>query len=174
MLARSSVSNWVMGRAILFVLLASCANCAAQTPLPSIEALELFDSWLYSAFSKGDLISSSHIRAIGKIVEESSVPYEMGYAEGRWNVITYRFDGLVIVAIVQETPPQRALVQRITIQNSSWPLTNGLVVGTPVSNIRMSVPPSENPLQYCGTNDCLEFEEEEGRISKITLSFYAE
>jgi len=162
-----------MVRAALTFLFALCAGCAT-TSEPSLHELEAFDSWVHSAFSKADLSTASSIRAIGKLLTESSVPYEAGHAVGKWRVTTYEFDGLTIVALVQEAQPQRALLSGIIILSSAWPLTNGLAVGVPVSKIKMPVPPSDKPLRYCGLNECVEFGEENGQISKIMLSLYAE
>ena len=169
-----ALGNLGMSRTSLLFLIALCGACTTITPAPSIEELEAFDSWVYSAFPKADLSTASSIKGVGKLLDQSSVPYEAGHAEGKWNVTTYRFDGLTIVAIVQEAEPQKALASGITITSSAWPLVNGLAVGAPVSSIEMPVPPSEKPLRYCGMNDCVEFGEEAGRISKITLSLYAE
>jgi len=156
------------------VVIMACAGCVAQPVTPSIEELEAFDAWIYSAFSMADLRTAASIRSIGTLIEESAVPYEAAHAEGRWNVTSYRFDGLKIVAIVQEAPPKKALVGTIEISSPVWPLKNGIAVGSPVSNIKMPVPPSKSPLKFCGIHDCIEFSEYAGSISRITLSLYAE
>ena len=162
-----------MTRAAMAFLFTLCAGCAT-TPEPSLQELEAFDNWVYSAFSKANLHTAPSIRAIGKLLSESSVPYEAGHAEGEWSVTTYQFDGLTMVALVQDAQPQRALVSSIAIISSVWPLTNGLAVGMPVSKIKMPVPQNDKPLKYCGLNNCIEFGEDNGKISRIMLSLYAE
>lgn len=162
-------------RSVFCVLVvAVSAGCSVQPPLPSLEEREAFDAWLYSAFSKVDLRTAASIKAIATLIDESAVPYSATHAEGRWNVTSYRFKGLKIVALVQEAPPQKSLVEVIEITSPAWPLDNGLAVGAPLSDIRMPIPPSQGALKFCGVNNCIEFGKKAGRISRITLSLYAE
>lgn len=154
-------------------LLFSFTSCTTNTQ-GSVGKREAFDNWLYQALATGDINTESDIKALGSIQDVSSVPYRAAHAEGEWKVTTYQFDGLNVVAIVQQMEPRRALVGAIKITSPDWPLSNGLAVGAPMSEIDLPVRRKVGSQQYCGINNCIEFEEEQGRISSITMMLYAE
>lgn len=158
---------------LLATFLFLVAACAERQPPPSIAELEAFDFWIYAAFPK-DLSDETSIKALGKLLGEEAVRYEAAHAEGKWNAKAYRFDGLLITAIVQEVPPHQALVSGITITSEAWPLKSGLRVGGSVSELALPRPHHDIPGKHCGVNNCIEVLAEQGRIREIKLSLYAE
>jgi hypothetical protein len=158
------------------VLIAGLASaCATPPSADTLDALIAFDSRVLAESAAGSLTDVASIEALGLLREKVRVPYEAAHAEGQWDDVTFRFDGLQVTALVRREPPHEALVTGIVISSPEWPLASGLAVGMPASRIRMKIPPDPGlPLRFCGLDNCVEFEVQRGRISRILLSLHAE
>lgn len=152
-------------------LLAGCAT----SPPSTLDDLIAFDDRLLAESVVGGLTDAASIEALGPLRETVRVPYEAEHAEGQWDDVTFRFDGLQVTALIRREPPHEALVTGVIISSPKWPLAGGLATGMPASRIRMKMPPNPaSPLRFCGLVNCIGFEVQQGRISRILVSLYAE
>lgn len=162
------------GCAAAALLAGLASGCATLRP-PTLDELIAFDARVLAESAAGSLTDVGSIEALGPLREKIRVPYEADHAEGQWDDVTFRFDGLQVTALVRQEPPHEALVTGIIISSPEWPLASGLAVDMPASRIRMKIPPDPgSPLRFCGLDNCLEFELVQGRISRILVSLYAE
>lgn len=161
----------------LSMLLLIAPPCLAVLTDQELDRMEQFDRWVHRAMTSARLETVPAIRALGRVLYEKSHVFPRAHAPADREIREFGFDGLTVYAVVEKTVPMpmpsRAWVTTIEIRSAAWPLDNGLHVGQEVAALaRLPVQPDEGSLRFCGVNNCLIAEQQDGFISAITLETY--
>ncbi|WP_162926423.1 hypothetical protein [Teredinibacter purpureus] len=164
-----------MRSAILLITMLCSCNLYADIDLAEMQKYEEFDSWIYEAFPFGSPATEGKIIELGKLIESTEEEYSVGHAANPLKSVTYRFPGLEVCAIVEQTETKKAHVTQITISSSNWVLSNGIAIGQSLSVLsKLPVSPHEGTLNYCGAANCIEFQAKGNIINAIKVNLYAD
>ncbi|MEH6638607.1 MAG: hypothetical protein V7717_04990 [Porticoccaceae bacterium] len=140
-----------------------------------MQKYEAFDNWVYEAFPVGSPATEGKIIELGNVIESTEQEYSVGHAANPLKSVTYKFLGLEVFAIVEQTETKKAHVTQITINSSNWILSNGIATGQNVSVLsKLPVTPHEGTLNYCGAANCIEFKAKGNIINAIKINLYAD
>jgi len=164
-----------MKSAIFSIIFLLSLNLYAESDIAQIEKYEAFDNWIYGAFEIENPETESSILKLGESIKVSEQEYIIGHAANPLKAVICEFHGLEVQAIIEQTEFKIAHIIQITIDSSSWPLSNGITVGQEVSVLsKLLVSPNEGTLKYCGLSNCVEFMIKDNIISVIKISLYAD
>ena len=164
-----------MRSAIILITILWSFNLYADIDLAEMQKYEAFDNWVYEAFPVGISATEDKIIELGKLIESTEQEYSAGHAVNPLKSVTYKFHGLEVSAIVEQTETKRAHITQITISSSNWVLSNGIAIGQKLSVLsKLPVSPLEGTLNYCGAANCIEFQAKGNIINAIKVTLYAD
>ncbi|WP_143870921.1 hypothetical protein [Catenovulum sediminis] len=164
-----------MRSAVLLITMLCSSNLHADVDLAEMQKYEAFDNWVYEAFPIGSPVSENSIIELGKLIESTEQEYSVGHAANPLKSVTYKFHGLEVCAIVEQTESKKAHVTQITISTSNWALSNDITIGQNLSVLsKLPVSPHEGTLNYCGAANCIEFKAKGNIINAIKINLYAD
>ncbi|MBB5213124.1 hypothetical protein [Microbulbifer hydrolyticus] len=131
----------------------------------TVEQLEEFDGWVYGhamrteeeIFNFGELVDVSSKETItnGGVAELK----EYTFSKGHISAIVFSPDNVSVLGIRSSAP--------------GYELKNGISVGDP-SSILQSMPISSEGGEYCGINNCVNFDLNGEVIASFTIEFYVD
>lgn len=164
-----------MRKTIFFFITLFSSLVIANDEFQSIEELESFDGWLYESFFAKTPVTEKMILDIGKPVRITKSDYSVEHAKKSLRSVVYEFPGLEICALVEQNNEKIAHITRVKLQSKNWKLKNGISVGQSKDILAsMPVASDEGTNEYCGVNNCINFEILEDRISEVEISLYAD
>lgn len=159
---------------LLFITVCSPA-LQAEMSFSQIQKYEAFDSWLYETLPIGSTTTEEKIIGLGKLIEYSEEEYSVDHAANPLKAVAYRFSGLEVSAIVEQTNVKKAYVTKVSIHSNNWVLSNGIAVGQNINVLsNLLVRPKDGTLNYCGVNNCIVFHANHNIINAITVTLYAD
>uniref|UniRef100_UPI00195C9149 hypothetical protein n=1 Tax=Microbulbifer mangrovi TaxID=927787 RepID=UPI00195C9149 len=131
----------------------------------TVEQLEEFDGWVY----EHSIHTEEEVLNFGELVDVSSKETntnggmaklkEYSFINGHISAIVFSSDNVSILGIRSSAP--------------GYELKNGISVGDP-SSILQSMPISSESGEYCGINNCVKFDLDDGVIASFTIEFYVD